>query len=438
VTDRVDHLVRKLLVRIGARPRTRRLVLWMAAFLHEMDRNGILVRAATLVYPTLLSIVPVLAVGFAVMDLVGGDAATRVANLAMGLFFADAVSPVGRQLEAMLSGVNFTGLGIVGLAGVLVTSAGVYFRVEKTYNTLWNARSQRSWPVRATMFYTTLTLAPLLLVWGFHYSDVISARRGGEWVAYLTPVLVTAVAFIAPIRMIPDTKVEWIPALIGGIVSASLFEVTKLGFTAYVTIFGAADTVTRIYGSLGLFPVFLVWLFLVWVVVLLGVELAYCIQRRDDIVASEELRQHIQGHGYHHADALFGLQCLLAVAQQYLAGGGPTPEAVVTRRLESDPRFVKDALETLESDGFLVEASTGYVPAVPLEGLTLREVLTRYRERTRPQSSAQAPGSALLARLFAPDVECLDVSIATLAWPSLPGPEVTPIVVPIVSSAAQA
>jgi len=420
VTDRFDQLVRRVLDRVGPRARARWFVLWFAAFVHEADRHGLLVRAATLIYPTLLSIVPVLAVVFAVLDVVGGDAASRVTTLTMGMFLADPVSPVGTQLEGMLSGVNFAGLGIVGVAGVLITSASVYFRVEKTYNTLWNTRCRRSWPVRATMFYTTITVAPLLLAWGFHYSGVLSARSGAHWVAYLTPVLVTAIAFVAPIRMIPDTKVDWIPAIVGGVVSASLFELAKLGFTAYVTIVGSTDAVTRIYGSLGLFPVFLVWLFLVWVVVLLGVELAYCIQRRDDLVAAEELRLRAQDDSRRQADALFAVQCLLVVARRYMDGTGPTPEAVVTGVLASDPPFVRDALETLEDTGILVETSSGYLPAAPLDQLALRDVLVRYRERTRPQSGAQAPGATLMASLLAPEVECLDVSIATLASPSAP------------------
>ncbi len=392
--------------------RARRAIYLAAAFIREADRDQIPVRASTLAFWSLLAIVPVLVLGATILRPFGlGDSAYAVV---MSAFVAGSVVEVGSKLDELLNSVDFGTLGVVGIIGVLYTSSRIYFSMEDAYNTLWNTRARRSWTTRFIQYYTTLTLAPLLIAWGFHYSAIVDARIGHHWGALGLPLVVTMIAFVGALRTLPDTEVKWSSAIIGGFASALAFEIAKIGFNTYVNVFDAGDTAAKIYGSIWFFPMFLLWLYLLWMIVLFGVELGYCIQRRGDLIDAEI--RHLEGEraARRHADALFGLQCLMVVAERYAAGLGSSPEAVVTHTLRSDPQYVLNALETLEEAGVLGESAKGYLPALPLEELTVREVLVRYRMETRPNIADNAPGADLVGDLLAPGITRLDQPIAEL------------------------
>lgn len=391
----------------------RRVVYLLAAFARETARDQVPVRAATLAYWSLVTIVPVLVLGASVLRPFGLDRAAY--SVVLSAVLAGSVNEVGAQLDTWLSAVDLGKLGVVGIVGVLFTSSQIYFSMEDAYNTLWNTRPKRAWATRFIQYYATVTLAPLLIAMGFHYSSIVDAQTGHNWAGLALPVLITMIAFVGALRTLPDADVHWSSAALGGLVSAVAFEIAKVGFNTYVSVFGAADSAAKIYGSIWFFPVFLVWLYTLWLIVLFGVELAYVVQRRDDLIYAEE--RGMEGdHGLRrHADALFALQCLMVVAERYTAGLGPSPESVVTHALHSDAKYVLNALETLEEAGILgVAQGRGYLPAIPLEQLTVREVVIRYRKETLPSMADNAPGAELVGGLLSPGGVQLDHPISEL------------------------
>jgi len=409
VIEHLDRVIHMAIRRVpGAEPR--RAIYLAAAFVREAARDQVPVRAATLAFWSLLAIVPVLVLAASILRPFG--LSESVYNVVLSAFLAGSVSEVGAQLNDLLGAVDFAKQGVVGTIGVLFASSRIYFSMEDAYNALWNTRPRRSWTVRFIQYYTTFTLAPLLIAYGFHYSSLVDARIGHQWAALTLPLLVTTIAFVGALRTLPDADVKWSSALIGGFASALAFEIAKVGFNAYVNVFDAGDTAAKIYGSIWFFPMFLLLLYLLWMIVLFGVELAYCIQRRDDLVESEIRRLEGERAARRHADALFGLQCLMVVAERYAAGLGASPETAVTRALHSDPQYVLNALETLEEAGVLAESDKGYLPALPLEELTVREVLIRYRRETRPNIADNAPGADLVGGLLAPGTDRMDQPIA--------------------------
>ncbi len=396
--------------------RARRAVYLCAAFARETARDQVPVRAATLAYWTLVTIVPVLVLGASILRPFGLDGQAYAGFFSA--FLSGSVSEIGAQLDswlAALSTVDIGKLGVVGVIGALYASSRIYFSMEDAYNTLWNTRPRRAWATRFIQYYTTVTLAPLLIATGFHYSAILDAQIGHSWAAITLPVLITMVAFVGAIRTLPDADVHWGSAILGGLASAILFEFAKVGFNMYVTVFGAADSAAKIYGAIWFIPVFLFWLYLLWMIVLFGVELAYVVQRREDLIYAEEKGMEGDRGARRHADALFGLQCLMVVAERYAAGLGPSPESVVTHALHSDPKYVLNALETLEEAGVLGETpGRGYLPALPLERLTVREVVTRYRKETLPNIAPNAPGTDLIGDILSPGGVSADQAIADL------------------------
>jgi membrane protein len=387
------------LVRRPGTPRPLRDGLTMGAvLLREIVRDQLHVRAATLSYWSLVGIVPALVLVAAAMTPFGGQDAVR--ELLYRTLLAGPVRAVGTQLDTWLAAVDFASLGVAGLVGVAITASRIYFSVEEAYNRLWNVPVRRSLAMRVIIFYAMLTLVPVLIAYGFHLTVELRAAVDIGILARSAPALLTAVAFAGAIKALPDTDVRWGPAVIGGGCSAVLFEVAKSGFGAYTDVLGTEDAAAAVYGSLALFPIFLLWLYVLWWIVLFGVELAYVAQRFPDLRAAEARRHAHEALAGRHADVFFALRCLTPIVGAWIAGRGPVPEGVITREVAAEPVQVRAALDTLVQVGVLAESAAGYLPALPPGQITLGEVVRRYRARTRPAGAItddESLADALLA-----------------------------------------
>lgn len=412
--ERLDTLYRALLARATTPALARRALKTVALTVREFVHDQVHVRAAMLAYWSLVAIVPALVLAAAVTQPLGPGASGPIREIIFSALLAGAVANVGATLEGWLDQVDVASLGVVGMAGVAFTASRIYFSVEDAYNTLWNVRLRRGFVMRLVIFWAGLTLAPLFIAGGFAVTNRIQEAVGTSVLPLALPVLLTTVAFVAAIRTLPDTDVRWGPALVGGLTSAVLFEAAKVGFNAYVDVLGADDTAAAIYGSLALFPIFLLWLYVLWTIVLFGVELAFVVQRHGELYAAEERRLLGDTHARRHADALFGLQCLLVVARRYVDGLGPTDEPAVSRALGTEPGFVRTALETLEEVGIVAESPHGYLPTRPLDQLALRDVLVGYRALTRPSLQDGALGGAVVDGVLGAPGAVLDQTVAAL------------------------
>ena len=415
MSDRIDALYQGFVKGQRAPEPLRRVVMIGAVVVRELIRDQVHVRAATLGYWSLVGIVPALVLAAAVTEVFGVGQTVR--GVIFQALLAGAVQNVGETVDGWLGHVDLASLGVVGTVAVAVTASRIYFSVEEAYNRLWNVRMRRSLALRLVIFYAALTLAPVLITLGFALTNRVQDETGVHFLGHAFPTLLTTVTFVGAIRTLPDTDVRWGPALIGGLTSAVAFEIAKIGFNAYVDVLGAGSAAAAIYGSLGLFPVFLLWLYVLWLIVLFGVELAFVVQRRDELLVAERRRLLGEAYARRHADALFGLQCLMVVAARFRDGHGPTSEPEVTRTLQSEPEYVLNALETLEEAGILAESPQGYLPSRPLEQLDLRAVIQRYRQCTTPLTVEGAPGEHVVGELLGTEARVLDRTLAEMLAP---------------------
>jgi membrane protein len=409
--ERVEAVYLSLVRRPATPAPLRTALTGVAILLREMLRDQLHVRAATLSYWSLVGLVPALVLVAAAMTPFGGQDAVR--ELLYRTLLAGPVRAVGTQLDTWLAAVDFASLGVAGLVGVAITASRIYFSVEEAYNRLWNVTERRSIAMRVVIFYAALTLVPVLIAYGFHLTGQLRTGVDISLLYRAAPALLTGFAFAGAIKALPDTDVRWVPALVGGGCSAVLFEIAKSGFGAYTDLLGTTDAASAVYGSLALFPIFLLWLYVLWWIVLFGVELAYVTQRFPDLQAAELRRHAHEGLAGRHADVFFALRCLSGVVEAYASGNGAVAERDVSRSLGADPVHVRFALETLESIGLLAECPTGYLPARPPEQVSVEEAVRLYRARTRPASAVDDDAVLALRLLSAGG------SVAVAALPRL-------------------
>ncbi len=371
------------------------VVHFLAALGLQARHDQLPVRAAMLSYWTTVAVVPMLLLAFAMTGAIGlADDAVR--ELLYDTLLASSVEDVGAQLDSFLTSNSLGALGVVGVISIILIGAQLYFQTEKAYNDIFYCRPRQSVISRFFGFYAAITLAPLLIAGGFVATDRLleSANVGAlaGVLNYMLPALLTATALVAAIRYLPSASVTWRSALWGGLTSAMLFEAAKRGFGAYTELLGTSDSMARIYGSLGLLPVFLLWLNVLWSIVLLGVEVAY-VRENWALLVEQQQRWITDLHAdRRRPDALFGMQVMLAVGSRFIDGDGPTSGDTIADLLEADSRHVRRSLEILEEAGLLVETSEGfYLPAVPLETLATHQVFHAWRAVTAPATGAMAP-----------------------------------------------
>ncbi len=242
--------------------------------------NGGQQRAAALTFTTLLAIVPLLAVSFAIFS--AFPAFERLEDKVMDLIFSY-IPSVGDEVRGYLEGFtaqtgSLTAVGIVFLA---LSAVMLLMSISSTFNKIWQVRQTRGLISRLLVFWAVLTLTPMLFGASISLSSYLFAAARASGVESVTGSL-TNFAFVLPFLLqtagltilylvMPNYPVARRDALIGGLVAGILLDVLKRGFGLYVTYFPTYET---IYGAMATIPIFLIWCYVSWMVVLLGAEMA--------------------------------------------------------------------------------------------------------------------------------------------------------------------
>ncbi len=396
------------------------------ALWRQARNDQLFVRAATLSYWTLVAIVPVLALAFALMGPLGllDTVAVKLKDGLYTTILAGSVTDVGPWLDKIVGGVKLEALGVIGFLGVLVAGSKMYTSVEQAYSDIFRVRQRRRWLLRITLFYTVVTLGPLLLSAGFAATSSLGTTLPSGILGSAVPVALTSSAFVLAVKLLPHTEVRWRAAITGGLISAILFELLKVGFSAYTTLLGASNTMVRLYGGLALFPVFLFYIYLLWLVVLLGVEVAYVVHHARPLLAEERDRLRMGDIWRRRPDPCFGLQVLVGMARHFLDGGGPVSTLQVCQLLGAPSRAVDEALDMLETAGIVVATDGGgsWLPAQPLHSLSAARVVRACRDVSVPTCDNDAPGSDAVATAMEAINQALDLPVADLVTILAPEP----------------
>lgn len=207
----------------------------------------------------------------------------RLQNFAFKYFVPAAGETVQKYIQQFASQARqLTGTGIVFL---LITAIMLMAAIEKGLNTIWHTTQHRALARRFIIYWSFLTLGPLLMGIGMVITsyvismpflaapaDVLGRRFD---LLNLVPFLMESLIFTLLYLIVPNAPVGVRYAVGGGVAAAVLFEIAKLSFAFYIANF---PTYEMIYGALSSIPIFLVWLYLSWTVVLSGAEFTYCLQ----------------------------------------------------------------------------------------------------------------------------------------------------------------
>lgn len=295
----------------------------------------------------------------------------------------------------------FTLVGLVGLLTFVYAALSMMVEVEHSFNQVYNAPEGRSWVRRLTQYWTLLSLGPVLLLLSFGVTAAVrvwleqTLHSGvGAKVSWAAPFLVTVVTalplttamFMLIYSVVPNTRVQPGPALAGAVTAAVLWELGKNGFAAYVTY---AANYARLYGTLALIPLFLLWIYLTWLIVLVGLQIAASVQSYriataqglthaflatlglvEDATPTRRLRVVDPG----------AILVIMLEVQRRFACAETSDHAQIAARTGVDEQVVSDMLERLAGAGLIHRVADAnqegtYSPARPPEQVQAAEVL---------------------------------------------------------------
>ena len=331
-------------------------------------------RAATLTFTLLLSLVPLMTVSIAIITAFPMFKAfeVQVQHFIFTNFVPTAGERVQQQLEVFANQASH--LSWVGIVFLMVTAILMMFTIERAFNAIWKVRSRRSNIATFLVYWAVLSLSPILVGVSFAFSDYLFSlpwllNLANQWglsdfLIDLIPFVSITMAFTFLYVAIPNAPVKIYHGLIGGIVAAILFESAKNAFAFYMKTF---PTYTLIYGTLATVPIFLIWIYLSWNIILLGAQVTNALAYKHNFLSGTKLS------GFHQAFRWIGY---LWRAQQNSQG------LSLAQLVQCDPDdYTVDPtkqLQCLKTAGFIKQTTNNeYVLACDISKMSLFEFYQR-------------------------------------------------------------
>ncbi|MCL4763847.1 MAG: YihY family inner membrane protein, partial [Burkholderiales bacterium] len=297
----------------------------------------------------------------------------------------------GREVSTRLIGfieqMNVGVLGAVGLALLIYTVVSLIQKVEEAFNAIWHVTQLRSLGERFSRYLSALMVGPLLV---FAAAGMTAAALGSEvgqtilavepigqlagFAGRAVPYLLVVVAFTFIYVVVPNTRVRLVPALIAGVVGGVAWQTAGWAFAAFVV---SSTRYAAIYSGFAILVLFLIWLYVSWLVLLVGAALAFYLQHPEYLYAkpgeprlSNRMRERLALAVMHH------------VGRRFVHGGPPLTLRQLTQQLGIPMHSVDVILRALEAGGMLRQTNDeppAYVPARELADVPVGEMLACVR-----------------------------------------------------------
>lgn len=325
------------------------------AFLVGRDfiENLVKLQAMALAFKTLLSIAPLLAVIFSILK--GFGVHNRIEPV-----LAEALAPLGdkgQEVTSHLIGfvdkMSAGALGSVGVVTLFITVLSLMGTIEQAFNTIWRVRFPRKLARRFSDYLSVLLVGPVLV---FAALTITATLQSNSFVRYLlalepfgtlmlmllrlVPYVILWGAFTLSYLFVPNTRVRLRSALVGGLVAALLWQTIGWGFATFVA---SSTRYYAIYSSFAILLLFLLWLYVGWLIVLLGAQVSHAHQHirfyygeRENLARSPAGREKL------------ALQLLLLIGRNFHQGLSPMSITDLANRLQLPAALVKDFVEMFQ------------------------------------------------------------------------------------------
>lgn len=327
----------------------------------DLSTGELNLRAMSLVFTTLLSIVPLLALSFSVLK--GFGVTDQMEPLLESLFspLGDSANDISSYILDFVGNVKVTLLGTVGLGLLVYTAVSLLRKIEITFNTIWKVPTRGRFALRIVEHMGILFIAPVIV---FSLLGLLNSAYSSAWFIQLmefklfamaialahesASFAITCFAFSFIYIYMPNTRVKVLPAIAGGAIAAVLWEFIRWAFASFVS---GTNNYDAIYSGFAAGIFFLLWLYFSWMVLLLGSVCSFYIQYPQHLrfrsppesLAGRELER-------------VGLAVMTLLAYQFYHGLSPRKSEYLARRFGLPFHVIAEVLRKLEANGYIARS----------------------------------------------------------------------------------
>ena len=346
-------------------------------------------RAMSLVYTTLLSLVPLLAVSISVLKGFGVHDQLEPVLVNLLAPLGEKAAEISARIVGFVDNMKVGVLGALGLSFLLFTAISLIHKIESSFNYTWRLSGGRSLTQRFSDYLSVIMVGPVLVFSAFGITASLSSHHvvtALSTLPYMTdlvwllgkllPYALVIVAFTFVYILVPNTHVRPKSAFIGAVVAGILWQNSGIVFTSFV---GGSTQYTAIYSGLAVLIVFMIWLYLSWLILLIGASISFYHQN------PEYLRWHnsrIELSG--RSREIISLQLMLSIARAHrMASPADSRLSSLAHELQLPVNLVSGILDSLRSAG-LVTASAypadSFLPAQAADQIKVKQVLEAVRQ----------------------------------------------------------
>lgn len=379
-------------IQLQSVPPIKRIPIHILRVLHLAYRgfieDKVLLRASALTYFTLMSIVPILAMGFGIAKGFGVDKYLESQILEN---FQGQEEIITKLIDFSNKLLENTGGGLIAGIGVIVlfySVLKVFGHIEHSFNDIWQIKSARPFTRKFADYLSMMLIAPVLLIASsgmnvFIITQLDNLSTKIELISYVSPLIIFSLKFL-PYFIIwivftllyivmPNTKVNILSGIVGGVLAGSAFSIVQW---LYIDLQVGVSSYNAIYGSFAALPLFLIWLRISWLIVLFGAEISFSHQNQNHFEFETET-ENIS----HRSSKTLSILILSRIINRFIAGDSPFTSQELSKDLKLPIRLVRSLLDELVGCNILNKTYTNkpktpaYQPAQHIDKYTFSYVI---------------------------------------------------------------
>lgn len=364
-----------------------RIARMVIVVIRDLADGQLTLRAMSLVYTTLLSMVPLLAVSFSVLKAFGVHNQIEPVLLNLLAPLGERGIEVSNRIIEFVDNIKAGLLGSVGLAFLIYTVVSLLQKVERSFNFTWHVTHHRPFSQRFSDYLSVILIGPVLVFSAIGITASVmstsvvqtlaSIQPFGviiEYASRLVPYVLIIAAFTFIYIFIPNTKVRIRSALVGALIAGVLWETTGWIFASFVV---SSTKYTVIYSTFATLIVFMIWLYLSWLILLVGASIAFYHQhpefislRGENLRLSSRLKDKV------------ALMLMTIIGQAFHRNQSPRSAEAMAQYLNLPTDIVEAVLGTFQSHNIITATDAvpvAFLPTRPLEHISVQEVLEAVR-----------------------------------------------------------
>lgn len=366
-------------------------------------------QAMSLVYTTLLALVPLIAVSVSVLK--GFGVYNQIEPLLLDILepLGDRGVEISHTITQFVNNINSGLLGSFGLALLLYSVVSLMQKIEQAFNHTWRVSEERSWAQRFSDYLSVILIGPVLVFTAMGLTaslsntalyqrlvDIAVFALLVDMVSYVLPFILVILAFSLIYIFIPNTRVQFRSALVGATIAGVMWQVVGWLFTWFV----ATANYTQIYSAFATLFFFMIWLYVSWSILLVGASIAFYYQHPE-----QRIRKRLNLQLSNRMKEWLALAIMAQAARRFYEHQPPLRLVELSQQLNIELDLLHPLVTTLQNRDLLVRTDTdphGYVPAQAPEALTLLTIIDAVRQSEEDEilNLQRLPKDAVVAHYF--------------------------------------